>query len=184
MQATSGSEGSWAGGGGGRVFLYSRATSLASALEICPDLIASPSCSKLLSNSASGKGPTDLIASLTCRENSASRAVGCKKGLGGEGATGAVSLGGEGPTGAVGCGREGATLGGEGSTDTVGCGEREGSVNVLSRLATAAPWTATRCHMLSREGTVRGREGNSTDRVGCSGGWRCRVGGTLVKWAV
>ena len=66
------------------------------------------------------------------------------------------SLEGEGPTGAVGCGREGATLGGEGSTGTVGCGEREGSMNVLSRLATAAPWTATRRRMASKDGVVVG----------------------------
>ena len=76
------------------------------------------------------------------RDTGAGRAVGCREGLGGEGATGAVSLGGEGPTGAVGCGREGATLGGEGSTDTMGCEEREDSMDVCSRLAPGlGPWT-------------------------------------------
>ena len=97
-------------------------------------------------------GDLRRLFSLWKREGGPARAVGCEKGLGGEGATGAVSLGGEGPTGAVGCGREGATLGGGGSTGTVGCGEREGSVNVLSRLATAAPWTATRRRMASKDG--------------------------------
>ena len=75
--------------------------------------------------------------------------------LGGEGSTDAVGCE-EGPTGAVGCGRKGATLRGEGSTGTVSCGEREGSMNVLSRLATAAPWSATRRRMASKDGVVVG----------------------------
>ena len=144
---------------------YSEAASLASALEICPDLIASPSCRQ---DTSPGKGSTDSVG---LRGEGPAGAVGCRKGLGGEGATGAVSLGGEGPTGAVGCGREGATLGGEGSTGTVGCGEREGLMNDLSRLATAAPWSATRRRMASKDGVEHSREG-------CAGGGRCRVWGT------
>ena len=60
--------------------------------------------------------------------------------------------------------------GGGGSTEAVGCGEREGSIHDLSRLATAAPWSATRCRMASRDGVEHSGED-------CAGGGRCRVWG-------
>ena len=147
MQATSGSEGSWAGGRGGRVLRYSEAASLASALEICPDLRASPSCQE---NSSPGESATDSVG---LRGEGPAGAVGCRKDLGGEGATGAVGLGGEGPAGAVGCGREGATLGGEGSTDTVGCEEMEGiSFLILVTLGGEGSTDAVGCE--EREGLM------------------------------